>query len=273
MNVTTRAAVIGAKHRPNVKNPECGKLMDFSSVYALSAGFLAAAGSLSAKLTLGADYLREMCESGLSGWTQSPGGATRCDWLHVPLRLLCGVLLLSCNTLMWTMFSKALRHGSSSAGVTVTTTASNFISSVSVSQKLIGSKFLFGKPSHSCCVPAVIGRLIFGETHSTLWWMGISLTLCGLLVMHSATPQTSPQEAEKKDKCEWYLYDVLLNDVPLRDGDVVHRPVLTAEACEGAEPGRGGPAPERRPHGLPAGHFAPPPRLPLQTLDSLRTTP
>ncbi|XP_023186226.1 transmembrane protein 42-like isoform X2 [Xiphophorus maculatus] len=124
--------------------------MEFSSVYALSAGFLAAAGSLSAKLTLGADYLREMCESGLSGWTQSPGGATRCDW--------------------------ALRHGSSSAGVTVTTTASNFISS------------------------AVIGRLIFGETHSTLWWMGISLTLCGLLVMHSATPQTSPQEAEKKDK-------------------------------------------------------------------------
>ncbi|XP_054898083.1 transmembrane protein 42-like [Poeciliopsis prolifica] len=150
--------------------------MDSSSVYALSAGFLAAAGSLSAKLTLGADYLREMCESGLSGWTQGPGGDTRCDWLHVPLRLLCGVLLLSCNTLMWTMFSKALRHGSSSAGVTVTTTASNFISS------------------------AVIGRLIFGESHSTLWWTGISLTLCGLLVLHSATPQTSPQEVEKKDK-------------------------------------------------------------------------
>ncbi|XP_047216183.1 transmembrane protein 42-like isoform X2 [Girardinichthys multiradiatus] len=136
--------------------------MDSSSVYALSAGFLAAAGSLSAKLTLGADYLREMCESGLSGWT-----------LHVPLRLLCGLLLLTCNTVMWTMFSKALRHCSSSARATVTTTASNFISS------------------------AILGRLIFGETHSGLWWIGISLTLCGLLVLHSATPHT---KAEKKDK-------------------------------------------------------------------------
>ncbi|KAM4735720.1 transmembrane protein 42-like [Anableps anableps] len=150
--------------------------MDSSSVYALSAGFLAAAGSLCAKLTLGAGYLREMCESGLSGWTRSSGGATGCDWLHVPLRLLCGVLVLTCNTLMWTMFSKALRHCSSSAGATVTTTASNFISS------------------------AIIGRLIFGETHSTLWWTGISLTLCGLLVLHAAAPHTNPQEGEKKDK-------------------------------------------------------------------------
>ncbi|XP_047216184.1 transmembrane protein 42-like isoform X3 [Girardinichthys multiradiatus] len=93
--------------------------------------------------------------------------------LHVPLRLLCGLLLLTCNTVMWTMFSKALRHCSSSARATVTTTASNFISS------------------------AILGRLIFGETHSGLWWIGISLTLCGLLVLHSATPHT---KAEKKDK-------------------------------------------------------------------------
>ncbi|MED6246858.1 hypothetical protein ATANTOWER_025016 [Ataeniobius toweri] len=74
---------------------------------------------------------------------------------------------------MWTMFSKALRHCSSSARATVTTTASNFISS------------------------AILGRLIFGETHSGLWWIGISLTLCGLLVLHAATPHT---KAEKKDK-------------------------------------------------------------------------
>ncbi|KAM4567686.1 transmembrane protein 42-like [Fundulus diaphanus] len=143
--------------------------MDPSCVYALSAGFLAAAGSLCAKLSLGADYLREMCESSL-------GGAARCDWLHIPLRLLCGAVLLTCNTVMWTMFSKALRHGSSSAGATVTTTASNFIFS------------------------AILGRLIFGETHSSLWWMGISLTLCGLLVLHAATPHKHPQEAMKKEK-------------------------------------------------------------------------
>lgn len=54
-----------------------------------------------------------------------------CPQLHVPLRLLCAALLFACNAIMWTFFSKALRHCSSSASATVTTTASNFISSVS----------------------------------------------------------------------------------------------------------------------------------------------
>lgn len=51
------------------------------SVYALLAGFLAAAASLSAKLTVGADYLREMCESGLSRWHEAQDGPTACDWV------------------------------------------------------------------------------------------------------------------------------------------------------------------------------------------------
>ncbi|XP_044215077.1 transmembrane protein 42a isoform X2 [Thunnus albacares] len=96
--------------------------------------------------------------------------------LHIPLRLVCGGLLFTCNAVMWTFFSKALRHCSSSARATVTTTASNFISS------------------------AVLGRVIFGETHAVLWWVGISLTLCGLLVLHGSTPQTLPQEEGRKDK-------------------------------------------------------------------------
>ncbi|KAM8868912.1 transmembrane protein 42-like [Spinachia spinachia] len=146
------------------------------SVYALIAGFWGAAASLSAKLSLGADYLRDMCESGPGGWTRTPGGASACDWLHIPLRLLCGALLLACNGIMWTFFSKALRHCSSSASATVTTTASNFLSS------------------------AVLGRLIFGESHAALWWAGISLTLCGLLVLHGSVPETPPQEEDKKEK-------------------------------------------------------------------------
>ncbi|KAG7235483.1 hypothetical protein INR49_002618, partial [Caranx melampygus] len=101
--------------------------------------------------------------------------------LHIPLRLLCGVLLITCNTVMWTFFSKALQHSSSSARATVTTTASNFVFSVSVPE-------------------AAIGRVIFGETHGALWWIGITLTLCGLLVLHRSTTQTLPQEEGKKDK-------------------------------------------------------------------------
>ncbi|AWO97178.1 putative transmembrane protein 42-like [Scophthalmus maximus] len=130
------------------------------SVYALLAGVLSAAASLSAKLSVGAGPLRDMCEAALL----------------VPLRLLCGVLLFACNAVMWTFFSKALRHCSSSARATVTTTASNFISS------------------------AFLGRVIFGETHALLWWLGISITLCGLLVLHGAAPRTPSQAEDEKDK-------------------------------------------------------------------------
>uniref|UniRef100_A0A9J7ZY91 Transmembrane protein 42a n=1 Tax=Cyprinus carpio carpio TaxID=630221 RepID=A0A9J7ZY91_CYPCA len=99
---------------------------------------------------------------------------TTCDWLHIPLRLLCGGLLFTCNAVMWTFFAKALRHSSSSARATVTTTASNFISS------------------------AFLGHVIFGETHAMLWWVGIILTLTGLLVLHGSTPQAPQENANKK---------------------------------------------------------------------------
>ncbi|XP_026083351.1 transmembrane protein 42a [Carassius auratus] len=147
--------------------------------YALMAGFLAALASSSAKLSLGADYLKDVCETGLKIWTDGQENtdgvdSTTCDWLHIPLRLLCGGLLFTCNAVMWTFFAKALRHSSSSARATVTTTASNFISS------------------------AFLGHVIFGETHATLWWVGIILTLTGLLVLHGSTPQAPQENANKK---------------------------------------------------------------------------
>lgn len=144
------------------------------SFYALLAGFFGAVASSSAKLSLGSVYLRQVCESGLS-WTGTYGADAACDMLHVPLRLLCGGLLLICNAVMWTFFSKALHHSSSSARATVTTTAANFISS------------------------ATLGRAIFGETQAFLWWVGISITLCGLLLLHGSTPQ-EVQSHEDKDK-------------------------------------------------------------------------
>lgn len=52
------------------------------SFYALLAGVLGAAASLSAKLSLGADYLRDMCESGISSWSQTHGGTQACDWVR-----------------------------------------------------------------------------------------------------------------------------------------------------------------------------------------------
>ncbi|KAG7225470.1 hypothetical protein INR49_027465, partial [Caranx melampygus] len=102
--------------------------------YALLAGFLGAVASSSAKLSLGADYLKGVCETGLRTWGEQrkfrqADETTTCDRLHIPLRLLCGGLLFTCNAVMWTFLAKALRYSSSSTRTTVTTTASNFISS------------------------------------------------------------------------------------------------------------------------------------------------
>uniref|UniRef100_A0A8C2ZKY6 Transmembrane protein 42 n=1 Tax=Cyclopterus lumpus TaxID=8103 RepID=A0A8C2ZKY6_CYCLU len=96
--------------------------------------------------------------------------------LHIPLRLLCGGLLFTCNAVMWTFLAKALRYSSSSTQTTVTTTASNFISS------------------------AFLGQLIFGEAQITLWWVGISLTFSGLLVLQRVSPQDGQRDAATKDE-------------------------------------------------------------------------
>lgn len=55
--------------------------------YALVAGFLAALASSSAKLSLGADYLKDVCETGLKIWTDGQGNTTvvdttACDWVR-----------------------------------------------------------------------------------------------------------------------------------------------------------------------------------------------
>ena len=53
-------------------------------LYALLAGFLGAVASSSAKLSLGADYLKGVCETGLRTWGEQrkfrqPDETTACD--------------------------------------------------------------------------------------------------------------------------------------------------------------------------------------------------
>ncbi|CAB1324965.1 unnamed protein product [Coregonus sp. 'balchen'] len=68
-----------------------------------------------------------MCETGLKDWAQDGDHriiqeeTSPCELvkLHIPLRLLCGRLLFTCNAVMWTFFSKALRPSSSSARATI----------------------------------------------------------------------------------------------------------------------------------------------------------
>ncbi|XP_014345717.1 transmembrane protein 42a [Latimeria chalumnae] len=153
-------------------------------VFSALAGLLGALASCCAKLALGADSLKEVCERAeLQLWAGSlkpdrRGAAVEsgiCTSLHVVLRLGCGGLVFACNAMMWTFFAKALRYSSSSARATVTTTASNFISS------------------------AIFGKLLFGESHALLWWIGITVTLCGLLLLYIAAPQVEHRDTEKKE--------------------------------------------------------------------------
>uniref|UniRef100_A0A8C5PAD8 Transmembrane protein 42 n=1 Tax=Leptobrachium leishanense TaxID=445787 RepID=A0A8C5PAD8_9ANUR len=130
------------------------------------AGLLGALSACSAKLALGADYLRDLCEAVAHG--------TVCDWVHLLLRVCCVCLVFVCNGIMWTFFAKALRLSSSSATATVTTTASNFVFS------------------------ALLGKVLFGESRALLWWLGISITLCGLLLLHKES--APPKEAEETKK-------------------------------------------------------------------------
>ncbi|KAM9231014.1 transmembrane protein 42 [Leptosomus discolor] len=125
-------------------------------VAAVVAGLLGAAGAATAKLALG------------------PGEAAAGGWVLVLLRISCVGLAFACNAVMWTVFAKALRLSSSSATASVTTTASNFLSS------------------------AVLGKLLFRETWTPLWWGGLAVTFCGLVLLHTAAPQPAHLPAEKK---------------------------------------------------------------------------
>ncbi|XP_054847504.1 transmembrane protein 42 [Eublepharis macularius] len=142
----------------------------WGSAYAAAAGLWGALAACAAKLALGADYLRGGCAA-VVGSAAGP-----CDWLPIILQAGCGGLVIACNAIMWTFFAKALKYSSSSAAATVTSTASNFISS------------------------AFLGNLLFGETHALLWWIGISVTLFGLLLLHTAPPPSEAQRHPKEKK-------------------------------------------------------------------------
>ncbi|KAM6450005.1 transmembrane protein 42 isoform 2-T2 [Liasis olivaceus] len=142
------------------------------ATYAAGAGLLGALAACSAKLALGADYLWAACGAVLGG---EETAVEACAWVPMILRVACGALVFVFNAIMWTFFAKALRYSSSSATVTVTSTASNFIFS------------------------AFFGRWLFGEIHALLWWVGISISLLGLLLLHTA-PSLPEQQICLKEK-------------------------------------------------------------------------
>ncbi|GCB74528.1 transmembrane protein 42a [Scyliorhinus torazame] len=130
---------------------------------ALAAGFLGALASAAAKLSLG------------GGGILGAVNREEAEWLYILLRVGCGGMVFLLNALMWTFFAKALRY-SSSARASVTTVASNFLSS------------------------AFLGKFLFAEVHELLWWIGITMTLCGLLLLHTVKEMRDQSDAYKKEE-------------------------------------------------------------------------
>ncbi|XP_043920603.1 transmembrane protein 42 [Protopterus annectens] len=149
------------------------------TAFSVVAGLFGALASSSAKLAVGADYVTHGCKVFVELWLANPhliAQAAVCSWLPVLLRLGCGGMVITFNAVMWTFFAKALRYSASSARATVTSAASNYISS------------------------AILGKALFGESHALLWWVGISLILCGLLLLHTATSRADLGDTERKEK-------------------------------------------------------------------------
>ncbi|ORZ01070.1 hypothetical protein BCR43DRAFT_486321 [Syncephalastrum racemosum] len=81
------------------------------------------------------------------------------------LRGLCFGLIFACNSLMWTLFTKALNAAPSSVQTTTVNGAVNLT------------------------VSALLGYLIFEEPLALGWWIGASFILSGTLLLSRAQKQ------------------------------------------------------------------------------------
>lgn len=95
-------------------------------------------------------------------------------------KIVCIILMVLCNVLVWIFFVKALHQRGGSIVATVCSTATNYCGSVSwFERKKANSKINRDiLPNHW---QAIVGNLIFGETISMIWWLGSTFVIIGLM--------------------------------------------------------------------------------------------
>lgn len=137
---------------------------------AVAAGFCAALASVFSKLAF------EEEGATLRHITCSVLAESVCLSAVLLLRVLCFLLLLLSNAVMWTLFVRALQGCGSTVEAAVANSGSNFI------------------------FTALFGVFLFGEAVTQLWWFGVSLVVVGLVIMqHGAnTNNTSNSDTKKK---------------------------------------------------------------------------
>jgi drug/metabolite transporter (DMT)-like permease len=97
--------------------------------------------------------------------------------------------MVACNAGVWTLFVKALQNVESSLTATVTSAASNYCLSVRAPNR----DYFQLNP--------IFRRLqvffVFGEVTTLIWWSGMSLIICGLLLVVKDQPEE--HVAKKQD--------------------------------------------------------------------------
>ncbi|XP_075560062.1 uncharacterized protein LOC142591680 isoform X1 [Dermacentor variabilis] len=156
----------------------------------LLSGFLAALASLCGKFSMASGETASVCQVVFSHWVSGPSAHYVCGnvsfvfsmsnkvkvlkqtFLYSTLQLITVIrvvfffLMIACNAVMWTIFTKALRLCTTTLEAAATNTASNFF------------------------FTAVFGQTLFGEQLTLLWWLGTVMILFGLLLMHQANVET-----------------------------------------------------------------------------------
>lgn len=148
----------------------------------LLSGFLAALASLCGKFSMAGGETSSVCQVVFSHWLSGPSAHYICENLITVIRVVFFFLMIACNAVMWTVFTKALRLCTTTLEAAVTNTASNFF------------------------FTAVFGQTLFGEQLTLLWWLGTGMILFGLLMMHQANVETEakhPVQGLVRQKISW----------------------------------------------------------------------
>jgi len=139
-------------------------------LYAVGAGLLAAAATVCSKFAVASGEATALCEAGLAVLRWRGG----CEEYLFGVRIAAAACVIAANVVMWTTFTKALRHCSNSVEATVTSTAANIL-----------------------CT-AMLGTVIFGERLTLLWWVGAVLVLAGLTLLHHGRVEGKPTAVKRK---------------------------------------------------------------------------
>jgi len=147
----------------------------YGHMLAAGAGFFAALSSVFGKLAMASDFAASLCQIALTFayidyfHPDMPSDNIVkedtediqyiCESLSFYVRVVFFGLIFLCNTLMWTLFVRAMQACSSTVEATIINTASNLV------------------------FTALLGRLLFGEVLSLLWCAGMTLIVVGMVLI------------------------------------------------------------------------------------------